>query len=32
VERRAPGYDFVCLDERLREAARAEGFSVLPVE
>jgi len=32
AERRATGYDFVCLDERLRESARAEGFSVLPVE
>jgi predicted nucleic acid-binding protein len=26
----AAGHDFVCLDERLREAARQEGFSVLP--
>lgn len=24
--------DFVCLDRRLRDAARAEGFSVLPDE
>jgi len=24
--------DFICLDNRLREAARAEGFHVLPVE
>ena len=23
---------FVCLDERLRDAARAEGFRVLPSE
>jgi len=23
-------HDFVCLDERLREAARREGFTVLP--
>jgi len=30
AERRTSGYDFVCLDARLREAARAEGFSVLP--
>jgi hypothetical protein len=24
------GEAFVCLDERLRDAARREGFSVLP--
>jgi hypothetical protein len=24
------GESFVCLDDRLREAARKEGFSVLP--
>lgn len=24
------GQAFVCLDDRLREAAQAEGFSVLP--
>lgn len=24
------GESFVCLDERLREAARREGFAVLP--
>lgn len=27
---RPSGEDFVCLDERLREAARREGFTVLP--
>lgn len=27
---RTAGYDFVCLDRRLREAARREGFRVLP--
>jgi len=26
----APGEAFVCLDERLRDAARREGFEVLP--
>lgn len=26
----APGREFVCLDRRLAEAARREGFSVLP--
>ncbi len=30
ADRRPWGYSFVCLDARLREAARAEGFSVLP--
>jgi hypothetical protein len=30
ADRRPWGYQFVCLDARLREAARAEGFSVLP--
>lgn len=30
ADRRPWGYHFVCLDARLREAARAEGFSVLP--
>jgi predicted nucleic acid-binding protein len=28
---RAAGGEFVCLDERLRLAARMEGFAVLPV-
>lgn len=27
---RSAAHDFVCLDERLREAARREGFRVLP--
>jgi len=27
---RVAGHDFVCLDERLRFAARNEGFNVLP--
>ena len=27
----AAGHEFVCLDDRLRLAARNEGFSVLPV-
>jgi hypothetical protein len=27
---RPAGHDFVCLDERLREAASREGFVVLP--
>jgi len=27
---RAAGHDFVCLDERLREAASREGFVVFP--
>ena len=27
---RAADHEFVCLDDRLREAARQEGFSVLP--
>lgn len=26
----ATGYFFVCLDQRLREAARQEGFGILP--
>ena len=26
----ATGYSFVCLDQRLREAARQEGFGILP--
>jgi predicted nucleic acid-binding protein len=26
------GFDFVCLDKRLREAAQAEGFTVLPAQ
>ena len=30
ADRRPWGHDFVCLDARLREAARAEGFRVLP--
>ncbi len=30
TERRPTGYEFVCLDERLRDAARREGFAVLP--
>lgn len=30
ADRRPWGYHFVCLDTRLREAARAQGFSVLP--
>ncbi len=29
-DRRPRGHHFVCLDARLREAAHAEGFSVLP--
>ena len=28
----AEGAEFVCLDKRLRDAAAAEGFTVLPVE
>ena len=27
---RPAGHEFVCLDERLREAATSEGFAVLP--
>ena len=27
---RGTGHEFVCLDERLREAAQREGFQVLP--
>ena len=27
---RTAGHQFVCLDQRLREAARREGFAVLP--
>lgn len=30
AEHRTRGMGFVCLDERLREAARREGFEVLP--
>src|SRR5687767_307263 len=30
-EERPRGVGFVCLDERLRQAARAEGFTLLPV-
>jgi len=30
ADRRPWGQHFICLDARLREAARAEGFSVLP--
>jgi predicted nucleic acid-binding protein len=30
ADRRPRGYHFVCLDTRLREAARAEGFFILP--
>ncbi len=30
ADRRPWGHPFVCLDARLREAARAEGFSLLP--
>lgn len=26
------GFEFVCLDTRLRDAAQAEGFSVLPAQ
>jgi predicted nucleic acid-binding protein len=26
------GFDFVCLDKRLREAAQTEGFTVWPVQ
>ena len=29
---RPSGLDFVCLDGRLREAARREGFTILPSE
>ena len=29
-EERPKGVDFICLDDRLREAARREGFKVLP--
>jgi uncharacterized protein len=32
AEERPRGHAFVCLDERLREAARREGFLVLPEE
>jgi len=30
VRGHAPGKEFVCLDRRLGEAARREGFSLLP--
>jgi len=30
VDGRAARHDFVCLDQRLREAAQREGFQVLP--
>ncbi len=30
TDRKPKGHHFVCLDLRLREAARKEGFSVLP--
>ncbi len=29
---RPEGFEFVCLDSRLREAVQAEGFTVLPVQ
>jgi uncharacterized protein len=32
AEERPRGHAFVCLDDRLREAARREGFLVLPEE
>ena len=32
ADRRPVGRHFVCLDTRLRDAARAEGFTVLPHE
>lgn len=30
AEKRPKGHQFVCLDQRLREAARKEGFILLP--
>ena len=30
ADRRPRGHSFVCLDGRLRDAARAEGFTLLP--
>ncbi len=30
VDHRPSGQEFVCLDDRLREAARGEGFRVVP--
>ena len=30
ADRKPKGHKFVCLDQRLREAARKEGFSLLP--
>jgi hypothetical protein len=32
VDRRPLGRPFICLDSRLREAARREGFTALPQE
>jgi predicted nucleic acid-binding protein len=32
AEENPPGFEMVCLDHNLREAARREGFSVLPAE
>jgi len=32
VDRRPLGRHFICLDSRLREAARREGFTALPQE
>jgi hypothetical protein len=29
---RPEGFEFVCLDKRLREATQAEGFTVLPAQ
>lgn len=31
-DKKPKGHHFVCLDERLREAAAKEGFSILPAE
>ncbi len=30
ADRKPKGHDFVCFDQRLREAARKEGFTLLP--